>query len=64
MMTDTENMLILDEAEIDQKIRRIAYQVYENNFEEKIIFVAGIKGPGYELAEIIKAHLLRFPTWK
>ena len=58
-MTDTENMLILDESQVDQKIRRIAYQIYENNFEENKIFIAGIQGPGYVLAEKIKAQLVQ-----
>ena len=56
-MTDTESLLILDEAQIDQKILRIAYQIFENNFEEKKIFIAGIEGPGFVLAGKIKTQL-------
>ena len=56
-MTLTENMLILDEIQIDQKIRRIAYEILENNFEEKVLYIAGIQGPGYVLAEKIKTEL-------
>ncbi len=44
---------VLDAAALTQKIRRIAFQIYENNFEEKEIFVAGIIGEGYALAELI-----------
>ena len=56
-MAEIESVLILDEGQIDQKIRRIAYQIYENNFEEKKLFIAGIQGPGCVLAEMIKAQL-------
>ena len=56
-MTDTEKMRVLDEAQIDQKIKRIAYQIFENNFEEKSIFIAGVQGPGYVLGEKIKKQL-------
>ena len=40
-----------------QKIRRIAYQIYENNFKEKRLVLAGINGEGYKLAELIKGYL-------
>ena len=56
-MKTAENLLILDEAQIDQKILRIAYQIFENNFEEKKIFIAGIQGPGFVLAKKIKKQL-------
>ena len=56
-MKETENMRVLDETQINQKIRRIAYEIYENNFEEKSIFIAGIQGPGYVLGEKIKNQL-------
>ena len=44
---------VLDAAALTQKIRRIAFQIYENNFEEKEILVAGIIGEGFALAELI-----------
>lgn len=44
---------VLDAAALTQKIRRIAFQIYENNFEEQEILVAGIIGEGYALAELI-----------
>ena len=33
-MTQIEN-IILDQKQIDHKIRRIAYQIFENNVSEK-----------------------------
>lgn len=56
-MTTTEKDLILDESQVDQKIRRIAYEIYENNFDEKKIYIAGVLGPGYVLAKKIKKDL-------
>lgn len=49
--------LILDARQIDQKLKRIAYQVYETNFEEKEIYLAGINGAGYQLAGMLIKEL-------
>ena len=49
---------ILSATQIQQKIRRIASQLYETNFEEKALVLAGIAGEGYELARRL-AHELR-----
>lgn len=48
-----EKSLILDEKQIQQKIKRIAFEIYENNFKEKEIVVVGIKDQGFHLAELI-----------
>jgi pyrimidine operon attenuation protein/uracil phosphoribosyltransferase len=48
-----EKSLILDAAQVKQKIRRMAYEIYEHNFSEKNIVVAGIDGQGYVLAKLI-----------
>ena len=45
------NNIILDSTQIEQKIRRIAYQIYENNSDEKEIIVAGIVGNGFIFAK-------------
>ena len=34
--------LILNSKQIEQKINRIAYEIYENNYDEKEIIIAGI----------------------
>jgi pyrimidine operon attenuation protein/uracil phosphoribosyltransferase len=44
---------LLDGPALLQKIRRIAFQIYENNFEEKEIIIAGIIGEGFALAKLI-----------
>ncbi|MEY3917747.1 MAG: Uracil phosphoribosyltransferase, partial [Bacteroidota bacterium] len=44
---------VLDGPALLQKIRRIAFQIYENNFEESEIVIAGIVGEGFTFAEIL-----------
>lgn len=48
---------ILDNDQIQHKIRRIAYQIYENNIEEDEIIIAGITKSGYHLAQKIQDNL-------
>ncbi len=48
-MTSTKTQ-VLNDAQVRQKIRRMAFQVYESNFLEKSIVLAGIDGQGYALA--------------
>lgn len=50
-------VLILDHNQIDQKIKRIAYQIYESNVNEKQIILAGIAKNGYELAGKLEQEL-------
>ena len=50
MMTTTNN-IILDNTQIEQKTRRIAYQIYESNSDETKIILAGIADNGYIFAE-------------
>lgn len=45
--------LILTSKQIQQKINRIAYDIYENNYDEKEIIIAGIADNGYFLAKRI-----------
>ena len=48
---------ILSHKEIEHKIRRIAYQIYESNVDETHIIIAGIDANGYILARKIKQQL-------
>lgn len=45
--------LIVDSKQIQQKINRIAYEIYENNYNEKDIVIAGIATNGFILAKRI-----------
>jgi pyrimidine operon attenuation protein / uracil phosphoribosyltransferase len=61
-MTSTETKsenLILDPKQIRQKIRRIAYQIYENNLEEKEIVLAGVRDNGLIIARLLADELHR-----
>jgi len=49
--------IILNDQQITDKIRRIAYQIYESNTKEKEVILAGIKNNGYVLAEKIATVL-------
>ncbi len=48
-----EKTLILEGAQVKQKIRRMAFEIYEQNFKEKGIVLAGIDGQGYKLAQML-----------
>lgn len=48
---------ILTAKQIQQKVRRIASQLYETNFDEKALVLAGVAGEGYELARRLAREL-------
>jgi len=48
-----EKKLILDKPQITQKIRRMAYEIYEQNYAEEGLVIAGIDDMGYKLSELI-----------
>ncbi|MBD0260421.1 MAG: phosphoribosyltransferase [Cytophagales bacterium] len=49
---------ILDRKQTLQKIKRIAYEIYENNFQEEEVVLAGIYDKGYLLAQILQRELM------
>ncbi|NQX84366.1 MAG: phosphoribosyltransferase [Flavobacteriaceae bacterium] len=48
---------ILSHEEINHKIKRIAYQIYESNVNETEVILAGIANNGYTLAKKLQAAL-------
>ncbi|MEX1383798.1 phosphoribosyltransferase family protein, partial [Lutibacter sp.] len=52
-----ESSIILTNEQIKNKTRRIAYQIYETNCNEKEIIIAGINGNGYVFAQNIATIL-------
>lgn len=56
--------LILNAEQIRQKIRRIAFQIYEINFEESSLLLAGISGEGYVLAQAIRNELAQIAPFE
>lgn len=61
---ETTQTLLLSSKQIEQRINRIAYQVYEDNADEKEIIVAGIHASGYKVAEQISAVLGKIAPFK
>ena len=61
-MTSTEN-LILDKQQIQHKISRIAFEIYENNYLEKKLYVAGIPS-GYKLAKLLAKELKKISPFE
>ena len=56
--------IILDHNQIHQKIKRIAYQIYEaNSFEDEII-IAGIQGNGVYFAQQLAKSLQQISSLK
>lgn len=49
--------MILNKEEILQKIKRIAYEIYENNMDEEELVLAGIYDRGYFLAHSLQKEL-------
>jgi pyrimidine operon attenuation protein/uracil phosphoribosyltransferase len=48
---------LLDKQQIEKRINRLAYQIYEDNFEEKEIVIAGITKSGFLVAQKIEKAL-------
>lgn len=46
-----EKSLILNQFQIEQKTKRIAFEIYESNFKEEALIVAGIYEQGYQFAK-------------
>lgn len=52
-----KKLLILNQQQIQQKIDRIAYQILEDNYDEKEIIIAGILPRGNHIAARLKKIL-------
>ncbi|MCU0340591.1 MAG: phosphoribosyltransferase [Spirosomaceae bacterium] len=57
------NKKILSADQTLQKIRRIAFEIYERNFDCEGVVLAGIVGEGYELAKQLHVHLAEIAQW-
>ena len=58
------HVLVLDKNQIAQKINRIAYQILEDNLDEKEVVLAGIWDRGYKLAIRLKSVLEQIADFK
>ena len=59
-----ENSTILTNEQIQNKTRRIAYQIYEDNCKESEIVIAGINGNGFIFAQKISKILTEISDLK
>ena len=50
-------MKILDRIQINQKIKRLAYEIVENNYNESSLVLAGINNNGLVFARMLKTQL-------
>ncbi len=48
---------ILDHQQVEKILRRMAYQIYEKNFDKKDLVFAAIKGQGIEVAKLVQQEL-------
>lgn len=53
----TDAVIILNHQQISHKIKRLAWQIYEDNMDESMIYLAGIDNRGMFLAEQIAQEL-------
>lgn len=54
---DTEKKYILSKEVVEKKLRRMAYEIVENNIDEKEIILAGIRESGSVVARVIQKML-------
>ena len=48
---------VLNHSDIEKIIKRMAYQIYENNFGDKYITLVGISSRGFEIAKLLQNEL-------
>ncbi|MEH0158172.1 phosphoribosyltransferase family protein [Limibacter armeniacum] len=58
----TSANVILTHNQIIQKIRRIAFEIYEQNFDEAEVVFAGIVGTGYRMAQLLEEQYRQVST--
>lgn len=61
-MLKADTNQILSSKDVMQKIKRIAFEIYENNFSETKVVLAGIVDNGALLAKLIKEELLEISS--
>ncbi len=52
-----KKLQILDASQVEMKLKRIAYEIVENNIGKKEIVLAGIRDNGVVLAGLLKGHI-------
>ncbi|MFM7858836.1 MAG: phosphoribosyltransferase family protein [Flammeovirgaceae bacterium] len=52
-----EKTLVLNNTQVNQKIKRMAFEVFENNPKEKSLVLAGIEGQGHAFAKLLAKEI-------
>ena len=55
---------VLDKNQLDQKLDRLAWQIYEDNYKEKEIIISGVADRGIILAKMIESKLTKISNLK
>lgn len=64
MKTALEDNLILNKNQVMQKVIRMAYEIYENNYKENKLVIAGISGEGFKLAKLLTRELKKISSFE
>ena len=64
MSRDYKKAQILSSKDVDRKLLRLSWEVYENNIKEKEIYIVGIEKRGYILAKKIAKYLNQISSIK
>ncbi len=64
MDTALKDNLILNKKQVMQKVIRIAFEIYENNYKEKNLVIAGISGEGFKLAKLLMKELKKISPFE
>lgn len=56
-MADEEQIVLMSQQRIHRSLKRIAYQIVEQNRQEKEILIAGINQRGYAVAQTLADYL-------
>ncbi|MFY7879847.1 MAG: phosphoribosyltransferase family protein [Lacibacter sp.] len=59
-----EKKYILDQETAARKIKRLAYEIVERNYNLKHLFFAGIQGPGTTVAKILAREVMSMSSIK
>lgn len=62
-MTD-KKLQILDSAAITQKVRRMAYEIVEDCYDDKELVLVGIEPNGYQFARLLKSEIEKIQNQK
>src|SRR5680860_785777 len=50
-------MEIIPHKQVKQKIKRLAIEILENNFDQKVIYLMGINNNGFRFAKLIQKEM-------